>query len=111
MKFKHLSEEQQKLGRKLHKMCRHVGYDFEDFVQIEDIIGLRSEGNLFTVYLTKSGVYSIERGCPTCGFSERVESSAGMSDKEIRAWLKRELDKSDLINDGSLEMEHTCGKV
>lgn len=120
MKLKDLNEEQQKLGRKLRTMCRYVGHDFEDFVAVEDgmrycimsdIIGLRSEGRLFTVYLTKSGMYSIERDCLTCGHSESVESSAGMSQDEIKAWLKRELDKSDLINDGSVEMEHTCEEV
>ena len=101
-------------------MCRSAGHDLDDFVAVEngnyyyiksDIIGLRGEGDLFAAYLSESGVYSIERDCLTCGFSERVDSSAGMSQTEIKAWLKRELDKSDLINDGSVEMEHTCEEV
>ena len=120
MKFKDLDEEQQKLGEKLRTMCRYAGYDFEDFVTLEDgmryciksdIIGLKDEEKTFAVYLTKSGVYSIDRYCPTCGFDESVEPSAGMSENEIKDWLKRELDKSYLINVGSVEMEHTCEEV
>lgn len=117
MKFKDLNEEQKKLGERLHTMCRNVGYDFEDFVTVEngdyyyiesDIVGLMSEGNLFTVYLTKSGVYSIRRYCHACSFSEIVESRSGMSQGEVEDLIKRGLDRSHLINIGSIEMEHEC---
>ena len=120
MKLKDLNEDQKKLGKKLHAMCRSVGYDFDDFVAIEngdyyyiksDIIGLRSEGNVFAAYLSRSGVYSIERDCLTCGFRERVDSCPRLNRTEIKAWLKRELEISYLINNGSREMEHTCEEV
>ena len=120
MKIKDLNEDQKRLGTKLHAMCRSAGYDFDDFVAVEngnyyyiksDIIGLRNECDLFVVYLSESGVYSIERDCLTCGFSERVDSSAGMSQTEIKAWLKRELDRSYLISAGAFELDHECEEV
>ena len=39
------------------------------------------------------------------------KTSQALQITEIKAWLKRELDRSYLINIGSLEMEHTCEEV